>query len=140
MKINRNDADMVKVYQCQLFCLLIVFKFWSMPVYLIIKMKTELMIDCVSICVCESVASQDSVYRNITASVHIDHSLRFMLLLLSFTRSFLRPSTFARRFLHSSWSSQSRIYPKFMKLPQKKMIESLKIVTSCCCSVSRQNK
>ena len=50
-------------------------------------MKTELMIDCVSICVCESVASQDSVYRNITASVHIDHSLRFMLLLLSFTRS-----------------------------------------------------
>jgi len=84
---NRNDADVVKVYQCQLFCLLIVCKFWSMPVYLIIKLKTELMIDCVSMCVCESVASQDSVYRNITASVHIDHSLIFMLLLLSFTRS-----------------------------------------------------
>ena len=51
-----------------------------MPVYLIIKLKTELMIDCVIMCVCESVASQDSVYRNITASVHTDHLLRFMLL------------------------------------------------------------
>ena len=85
MKINRNDADVVRVClcQCQLFCLLIVCKFWSMPVYLIIKLKTELMIDCVSMCVCESVASQDSVYVNITASVHTDHSLRFMPLLLS---------------------------------------------------------
>ena len=42
---------------------------------------------CVCVCVCESVASQDSVYRTITASVHSDHSLRFMQLLLSFTRS-----------------------------------------------------
>ena len=87
--MNGNDADVVKVclYQCQLFFLLIVCKCWSMPVYLIIKLKTELMIDCVSMCVCESVASQDSVYRNVTASVHTDHSLRFMLLLLSSTRS-----------------------------------------------------
>ena len=56
------------------------------------------------------------------------------------TRSFLRPSTFAPRFLHSSRSSQSRISPKFMILPQKKTIESSKIVTSCCCSASRRNR
>ena len=33
-----------------------------MPVYLIIKLKTELMIDCVSMCVCESVASSPKPY------------------------------------------------------------------------------
>ena len=131
------------MYRCQLFCLLIVCKFWSMPVYLIIKLKTELMIDCVSMCVCESVASQDSVYRNITASVHSDHSLRFMLLLLSFTRS--QQGLFhVHRLSHlvscTPHEAHKAAFTRNSYCRRKKTIESSKIVTSCCCSASRQNK
>ena len=137
---------MVKLYQCQLFCLLIVFKFWRMPVYLIIKLKTELM--SVNMCVCESVASQDSVYRNITASVHIDHSLRFMLLLLSFTRSH-QGLFYVHRLSHvvscTPRESHKAHLPEIHDIAAEKInkiiiIESWKTVTSCCCSASRRNK